>query len=230
MHWVNATRITSVYGTATINMSSIKEGLSVITEKLQFHDVIEQRVKHIRQINTDIIKELIAIKKASDNKTGSEAYVKLIAEINAAQLVAIANEYKLYCEKLDESLNSIIKYLSDLNDFTKILGSNSHSDTLFLINQNADLAEKINLFINSFRDDNTYRDALQKSISEVVNYLSNISSLIKTNEKMPPCHSKLKQLESLYTTQKEREIFNSLVHAGTRQQIKSPNTSGIDLF
>jgi len=230
MHWVNAAKITSVYGTATINMSSIKEGLRVITEKLQFHDVIEQRLKHIRHINTDIIKELIAIKKAGDKNRATDAYVKLIAEINAAQLFAIANEYKSYCEKIDVSLNSIMKYLSDLNDFTEILGGNHNSDTLLLIKLNADLAERINLFISSFRGDYSYRDALQKSITEVGNFLSSISSLIKTSEKTPAFHSKLKQLESLYTTQKEREIFNSLVNSGSRQHVKSESNSGIDLF
>lgn len=229
-HWVNATKITSVYGTATINMSSIKEGMSVITEKLQFHDVIEQRLKHIRHINTDIIKELISIKKAVDNKHATDAHVKLIAEINGAQLIAIANEYKSYCEKLDDSLNSIVKYLSDLDDFTKLLGSGNNPDTSFVIEQNADLADKINLFISSFRGDYSYRDAVQKSINEAIILLSNISALIKTNEKTPAVHSKLKQLESLYTTQKEREIFHKLVHSGTKQHIKSPNNSGIDLF
>jgi hypothetical protein len=229
-HWVNATKITSVYGTATINMSSIKEGMSVITEKLQFHDVIEQRLKHIRHINTDIIKELISIKKAVDNKHATDAHVKLIAEINGAQLIAIANEYKSYCEKLDDSLKSIVKYLSDLDDFTKLLGSGNNPDTSFVIEQNADLADRINLFISSFRGDYSYRDAVQKSITEAINLLSNISSLIKTNEKTPAFHSKLKQLESLYTTQKEREIFHNLVHSGTKQHVKSPNNSGIDLF
>jgi hypothetical protein len=220
-HWINAIKITSVYGTATINMSSIKEGMSITTEKLQFHDAIEQRLKHIRHINADIIKELVAIKKAGENKRATDAYVKLIAEINAAQLVAIANEYKSYCGKLDDSLNSIAKYLSDLNDFTKLLGSNNNADTLFFIKQNTDLADGINLFISSFRGDYSYRDAFQKSITEVGNFLSNISSLIKTNEKTPAFHSKLKQLESLYTTQKEREIFNSLVNSGTRQYVES---------
>jgi hypothetical protein len=181
-------------------------------------------------MNTDIIKELIAIKNAGENKRATDAYIKLIAEINAAQLFAIANEYKSYSEKLDESLNSIVKYLSDLDDFTKLLGSNINPDTLFLIQQNADLADRINFFISSFREDYSYRGAFQKSIAEVGNFLSNISSLIKTNEKTPAFHSKLKQLESLYTTQKEREIFNNLVNSGSRQYIKPQNNSGIDLF
>jgi hypothetical protein len=229
-HWVNATKITSVYGTATINMSSIKEGLSIMTEKLQFHDVIEQRLKHIRVINTDIITELITMKKVGENKRETDASIKLIAEINAAQLGAIANEYKSYCEKIDISLNSIEKYLSDLNDFTNLLSSNNNPDTLFLIKLNADQADRINQFIGSFRGDRSYRDAFQKSIAEVSNFLSNISSLIKTNEKTSTFHSKLKQLESLYTTQKEREIFNNLVNSGTRKYAKSQNNSGIDLF
>lgn len=229
-HWVNVTKITSVYGTATLNMSSIKDGISVITEKLQFHDVIEQRLKHIRHINTDVIKELIAIKKADESKRVTDAYVKLIAEINAAQLVAIANEYKSYCRKLDDSLTSIVKYLSDLHDFTKLLGPNNNPDTLFLIKQNADMADKINLFISSFRGDCSYRDSFQKGITEVCNFLCNISSLIKTNEKKTALHSKLKFLESLYTTQKEREIFNTFLNSGTRQHVKSQNSSGIDLF
>jgi len=229
-HLVNTAKITSVYGTANINMSSIKEGMSVMTEKLQFHDVIEQRVKHIKHINADIIKEIIALKKAGDNKCPTAAYVKLIAEINAEQLAAVANEYKLHWEKLDKSLDSIEKYLSDLNDFTKLLGTNNNPDALFLIKQNADLAERINLFINSFRGDCSYRDAFQKSINEAGHSLCNISSLIKTNEKTPAHHAKLRQLESLYTTQKEREIFNNLVNAGVRQHVKSQNNSGIDLF
>jgi hypothetical protein len=229
-HWVNATQITSVYGTATINMSSIKEGISLITEKLQFHDVIEQRLKHIRQINTDLIKELIVMKNSSENRSEDDAHVKLIAEINSAQLVAIAGEYKSYCKRLDDTLHSIIKYLSDLNDFTEILGRNSNPETAVLISENAELADKITLFISTFRKEYGYRDGLHTSITKMTEHLFDISSSINAHQKAPVSHPKLKRLESLYTTQKEREIFSSLVNIVTRQPIRLSNHSDIDLF
>jgi hypothetical protein len=221
-HCVNTTRITSVYGTATMNMSFVKDGMNVMTDKLQFHHAMEERMKHIRQINTDMIQELVTKRRSGGNKQSIDACLKLVTEINAAQLTAVASDYRAYWRELDEELNSIVRYLSDINEFTKLLGASTNAETLLLIQQNAEMADKIELFIGSFRDDHGYCEAFYKTVTEVGYRLSHISTLMNTSVERLSFHPRIKQLERLYTTKREREIFKSLINSGNQYEAESP--------
>jgi hypothetical protein len=228
-HCSNTTKITAAYGTSTINFSSIKGSFVVITEKLQLHDVIEQRLKHIRQINTEIIKEVIEIRKSGGTSTTHD-HIKLIADINAAQLACIQNQYNAYCVKLDSGLNTITSYLSDWKHLTSLLKSDGHPETTFLINRNSDLSDKVNTAIASFQTETSYRVGFSNTICELTKSLTTISSLVSITEKVSSSHSRLTQLQNMYTTQREREIFNSLVYPGTKNNHGSQKCSDVDIF
>jgi hypothetical protein len=228
-HCANATKITVTFGAGSINLISAKESILIIAEKLQVHDVIEQRLKHIRQIITEIIKEIISIKKSGASHT-NDCHIKLIADINAAQLACINNEYNGYCLKLDSALSTISDYLSDWEDLTSILKNSEHPETTFLVNRNLDLRDKILAAIRSFQSDTSYKDLFLNTTSELTKFLSTISSLIRATDKINSSNLMLTQLHNLYTTQREREIFNSIVHPGTKNKLGSHRHSDVDFF
>src|SRR5687767_9816395 len=65
-HGTNLAKLTSQSGhhaTITPSLDAVKENIIVITTQLQFHDVLEQRLKHIRLIHNEIIQDIIAQKK-----------------------------------------------------------------------------------------------------------------------------------------------------------------------
>jgi hypothetical protein len=228
-HCSNTEKITATYGAGTINLLSVKESISMITEKVQVHDVIEQRLRHIRQINTEIIKEIISLKKSGGGRA-NEGHLKVIAEINAAQLACIENEYKAYCLKLDAGLGAITTYLSDWEHLTFILKNSEQSETTFLINRNSNLRDRINTAIASFQADTTYRKVFSNTTGELNKFFTTISSLVKTAEKVNTSNTMLALLHNLYTTQREREIFNSIVNPGTKNNLSSPKHSDVDIF
>jgi hypothetical protein len=229
-HCSNAANIiATTSGAGTINLSSVKESIVIIAEKLQVHDVIEQCLKHIRQINTEVIKEMIALKKSGESHT-NESHIKLIADVNAAQLVCIENEYNGYCLKLDSELSSITNYLSDWEHLTSILKTNGQPETTFLIDRNSDLGRKINVAIASFQADTSYRMAFSHTISELHRSLTTISSLIKVTDRITTSDLMLTLLHNLYTTQREREIFNRVVKPGTKNNPGSHRSSDVDIF
>jgi hypothetical protein len=228
-HCSNATQITGTSGAGTINFSSVKESIIIIAEKLQVHDVIEQRLKHIRQINTELIKEIIAFKKSGEIHTNG-GQIKLIADINVAQLACIENQYNAYCLKLDSGLSTITNYLSDWERLTSILKDSEQTETTFLINRNSDLREKINTAIVSFQADTSYRKVFSHTTSELTKFLTTISSLIRITEKINTSNLMLTLLYNLYTTQREREVFNSVVHPGTKSNPGTQKSSDVEIF
>jgi len=228
-HCSNTTKITAPHGTSTINLSSVTESIITIAEKLQVHDVIEQRLKHIRQINTEIIKEIIAVKKSGGSHTNG-SHIKLIADINAAQLTCVENQYSVYCVKLDSALSTITNYLSDWEHLTSILRNNEQPEATFLIDQNSDIRQKINTAIAIFQTDMSYRKAFTNTINELNKSLTIISSLIKVADKINASNSMLTLLHNLYTTQREREIFNSLVYPGTKNNLSPHKHPDVDIF
>jgi hypothetical protein len=228
-HCSNATKIIAASGRGTINLSAVNESTITIAEKLQVHDVIEQRLRHIRQINTEVIKEMIAFKKSGESRT-NETHIKLIADINAAQLACIENEYNEYCLKLDSGLTTITNYLSDWEHLTSLLKNSGQSETTFLIYRNLDLGNKISAAIASFHTDTSYRTVFSQTTSELDKSLTTISSLIRIAGKINTSNLMLTLLHNLYTTQREREIFNSLVNPGSKNKPGPQKSSDVDIF
>jgi hypothetical protein len=228
-HCSNTAKITASYGAASINLLSVTESISMITEKVQVHDVIEQRLRHIRQINTEIIKEIISLKKSGGSQT-NEGHLKMIAEINAAQLASIENEYHAYCQKLDAGLSSITTYLSDWEHLTFILKNSEESETTFLIHRNSNLRDRIDTAITSFQADTSYRKVFSNTTGELTKFFTTISSLVKTADKVSTSNPMLTLLHNLYTTQREREIFNTIVNPGIKNNLSSQKHSDVDIF
>jgi hypothetical protein len=234
----NLTKLTNQTGhnaTITPSFEAVKENITVITTQLQFHDVLEQRLKHIRLIHNEIIQEIIAQKKSPDKRHKDDlAYIQMIAQINTAQISHINSEYIEQCQKLDASLGLLHKYLAEWDGFSlDAATSNANDDLRFLAGQNAELSNKIINSSKAFATDVSYRGAMAKAFAEINKAFNTITFEIKIKEKLPASHERLKKLETLYTTQGEREVFNNVVYAGSRIQMKRhsfKNDLGVEFF
>jgi hypothetical protein len=223
------------HASSTIYLEAVKENITVITTQIQFHDVSEQRLKHIRLIHNEIIQDIIAQKKSPGKRHDDDlAYIQMIAQINTAQISNLNNEYIDQCQKLDASLESLNKYLAEWEGFSLDASiSNGNDDLVFLARQNVELSSRIVTSTRGFTADVSYRNAITKIFAEITKSLNSIVFEIKIKDKLPSGHERLKKLENLYTTVGEREVFNKLVYAGARIQKKSydfKNDSGVDLF
>jgi hypothetical protein len=216
-------------------LEAVKENIIVITTQLQFHDVLEQRLKHIRLIHNEIIQDIIAQKKSPNKKHQDDlAYIQVIAQVNTAQISNINSEYMEQCQKLDASLELLHKHLAAWEGFSLDAStSNPNDDLRFLASQNAELSNKINRTSREFATDGSYRGAIAKTFAEINKAFNSITLEIKIKEKLPATHERLKKLEGVYTTQGEREVFNNVVYAGSRIQMKRhsfKNDLGVELF
>jgi hypothetical protein len=83
--------------------------ISEIVRDMQFHDVIQQRLDHIRNINRSIIEELNEVSYGPSylDKTKYVKNITLLAKINFVQIVVISYEYRIVIENLKKSLSSI---------------------------------------------------------------------------------------------------------------------------
>jgi hypothetical protein len=213
----------------------VKENITVITTQLQFHDVFEQRLKHIRLIHDEIIQNLIAQKKSPAQKPGDDlAYIKMVAQINTAQISNVNDEYIDQCKKLDESLEMLNKYLVERERLSlEALIPDTNDDLRFLAGQNVELSNRIIASTSGFATDVSYRNTVAKNFADITKSFTAIAFEIKIKDKLPSSHERLKKLEDLYTTAGEREVFNRLVYAGSRIQKKSPflkNDSEVEFF
>jgi hypothetical protein len=233
-HQGNLMKVITLPGATAINAESIKNSFTAITAKIQFHDVIEQRLKHIRQIHNEMIQDLVMLRKSADKKPSDIAYIQAIAEINATQADTINKEYLGNCNQLDESLALILKYLSEWHQFsmTSSTAISNDENVLLFIENNSELGQRIVTIINKFKEDVSYRNTFSKDILEMNKALTSIASHINVKEKTPAHHSKIKRLEELYTTQGERDVFNKLMHDAKhdKHNLRSKQDSDVDLF
>jgi hypothetical protein len=234
----NLTKLTNHSGhhaTITPYLEAVKENMIVITTQLQFHDVLEQRLKHIRLIHNEIIQDIIAQKKSPDKRHKDDlAYIQMIAQINTAQISNIHSEYIEQCQKLDASLELLHKYLAECEGFSLDASAiNLNDDLRFLASQNPELSNRIIISARAFATDVNYRGAITKAFAEINKAFHAITFEIKIKEKLPASHERLKKLETVYTTQGEREVFNNVVYAGSRIQMKRhsfKNDLGVEFF
>lgn len=233
-HRNNVNKLIHLPNVSGINSENIKDSITLITAELQFHDVMEQRLKHIRQIHNEMIQEIITQKKSPSRKNSDESYIHVIAKINTAQVDHIHNEYTTYCKKIDESLGAIKKYLSDWHKIAPALsGTQPNADALSIIQQNSDLANRVIGFIKGFEDDLSFRQIFSKHFGEIIKSLNSLSSLATEPTKASTDHTVLRRLESMYTTDGEREVFNKITNTGTKIRKSnsiSQSESGVDLF
>jgi hypothetical protein len=158
--------------------------IAELIKDMQFHDVIHQRLDHIRKINASIQKELkeVGYDPMYLSKTHYIRIITQLAKINFVQIQAINFEYSLVIENLKKSLNSINQVLN--------VESNTYHVYCF---------SNVSLF-----------SVLTETIC---NKLKNISEMVypEKNYHAPFSSEELEHISRLYTMKGERDIFDQVL-------------------
>jgi len=162
---------------------------------LQFHDIIRQKLEHIKEINSKIIVELDVVEAYSD--LSDTKFISIIPEISILhklQLKGLKKEYNNATNDISGSLGELIQ----LSTKSEALGAIYYEDT-----------EK-------------HAKEFNKVVGELKNELDQINTSFVEGDILSPSDEvlgKLKVVESIYTMKSERDVFNVLFGKGIEEDI-----------
>jgi hypothetical protein len=169
-----------------IGNSGIYSSFSELITDMQFHDVIQQRLSHIKELNLAIINELtdFSYDIPYSDKTKYIKILPLLAKINMVQIQVINHEYR-------EVIENLKKVLSSIDQLVKLEAS-----TVFVY------------YFNNASLFNVLTDTIctkLKSISEIV-FPEAICKTIHSAEE-------ISYVQKIYTMKTERDVFNKIVES-----------------
>jgi hypothetical protein len=221
---------------------SLKD-ISTIVTKLQFHDIIRQKLEHIQQINQNIINELLALPQGATNQQGSQAnkYLPLMPDItrlHAAQLSHTNAEYQKAFAEIKNNLESIRNKTDIISEncstFFKLLQHNTYPIQT-TPEQIIKLADKLSVEISNSLGSIKHCEAFEKLVDEINSKLSTIfpdNFIEKTGKPSAEKKAILKQLEGLYTMETERIVHKQIfTEKGTAsKENKNETGDNLELF
>ncbi|MCG8411939.1 MAG: hypothetical protein MI739_11720 [Bacteroidales bacterium] len=170
------------------------KSMSDIVKKLQYHDIIRQKMEHIQKTHQDIIKELSLFNNDVDDEKyllkKAEFFLKIrdIAGIQAAQLIQANKEYQNAIETI---INNFVLILNNIELLKRLTASNndksySEQDIFRSITDKVNKSEEIynkeyESYLSFYDEINTIIKHIEKSqkyFTNISNFISNYKSHI----------------------------------------------------
>jgi hypothetical protein len=223
---------------------SLKDISSIVT-KLQFHDIVSQKLEHIQQINQDIIDELLALPQGIITPQDAQAnkYIPLmsdIARLHAAQLNHTNAEYQHAFAEIRINLQSIRNKTDIISQncsaFFNLLQNkkNSGSPKQTKPEEIIKLADKLSAEISNSLTAIKHCEAFEKLVDEINSKLKTIfpdSLTEKPEQSSEEKKAILKQLEGLYTMETERIVHNQVFKKDmANKENKNEADENLELF
>lgn len=167
------------------------ESVNELIIDLQFHDIIRQKLEHIKQVHNWALSEMAEDKL----NLGASTFVAVLPEISVLhtnQLAALKEEYDIATFNIKQALRNII----DQEAAASALGFDSR---------------------DSIKHAEEFNDVVERLASE----LKQLTSYVVPSTKISIDSSKLKKLEkieSLYSMKSERDVFNNLFRDGVTEE------------
>jgi hypothetical protein len=218
--------------------------ISSIITKLQFHDIIRQKLEHIQDTNQYILEELLLASNTDSANTAQlqNAYIPIIPDIirlHIAQLKGAKSTYRQAFAEIKSHLNSIIEINCSLAETYSETNNTVHSGK-----GSRHLSEKIISLSQKFTAETTHSlaaikhceafDALANDTGKKLIACTIQPSLLKTDSRTNLPQQTLKNLELLYTMESERVIFNQVLNGGQLTDIQKNKledaSENIELF
>ena len=159
-------------------LEALLESLNQVIVDLQFHDIIRQKLEHIDEIHTMLLKEF-----GSDfSDVNDTKYVVIFPEIcqlNVAQLQFINEEYKARSVSIKQALQKGI----------------------------GDRFSSLETFVFDFSNTFNHTDSFSDTISNIIKSLQMVGKYV-TTERNETFFPKVLELKKIYSMRTEREIFN----------------------
>jgi hypothetical protein len=197
------------------------QALASLSMNIQFHDVLEQKLKHLKQAHSDLIQELMALKKTIGSKTMAVKFARQVALLSHAQLNHILIEYSASCTQTDSAVDEILLFVQQ--SMTAL--NEEDVEGLDAVKQ------KIKNAINTYKLDLSYRRRFEGAIEESIPKLSLVFASLNLSERSAIDTARFKRIQDLYTIESERSIFNLTFRRGQIEQPKLVREdSGVDFF
>jgi hypothetical protein len=166
-----------------LEASGVSNSISELVRDMQFHDVIQQKLEHIKIINNEIAKELNKVNYDESylEKTKYIKIIPLLSRINLIQLYVINSEYR-------EVVNNLRKTITSIDHYMKVAAC--PSPVFFFTNARS-----------------------YEELTEVIcGNLKRISKMTYSNHNLNNniVASDLEYVTNVYTMKSERDIFNKV--------------------
>ncbi|QHT68140.1 hypothetical protein GXP67_16575 [Rhodocytophaga rosea] len=215
---------------------SLKNISSIVT-KLQFHDIIRQKLEHIQQTNESIIEELLTVSRQHVRSQAREIYRYLsivpdIARLHIAQLTHTNKEYQHAFADIKADLQSILDQTITVSQAYTEFNSSANQDASQHL-QNLRLTDKFCSDINKALEQIKNCEAFEKRIEEINENLSILlphaasskDNSASTENKM------IAHLRNLYTMESERIIHEQVLGKDPVTGTSSPESDdNLELF
>jgi hypothetical protein len=195
---------------------SLKNISSIVT-KLQFHDIIRQKLEHIQQTNESIIEELLTVSRQHVRSQAREIYKYLsivpdIARLHIAQLTHTNIEYQNAFADIKANLQSILDQTAAISDAYTELNTSANQDASHHL-QNLTLTDKFCSDINKALEQIKNCEAFEKRIDEINKNLSLLlpHATSAKDDSAPSENKMIAHLRNLYTMESERIIHEQVL-------------------
>ncbi|HVD97484.1 MAG TPA: hypothetical protein VNB90_04710 [Cytophagaceae bacterium] len=166
--------------------SGVYGSISALIKDMQFHDIIQQRLDHIRKINQDILEELkdISYDPMYLSKTKYIKVITHLSRINAVQIQVINQEYKSVIDNLKKTLDSM----------NNLLNVETNPTSIYCFSNVA-------LF-------NILADTISSK-------LKSISKMVYPGHTLSNLQEEMDEIQKVYTMKTERDIFSRVLELTT---------------
>ncbi len=197
------------------------DSISDIVKKLQYHDIIKQKMEHIQQSHRDLIRELNKFENISydekhlNDKTKFFLRIRDIAGLQAAQLIQANREYQSAIEII---INNFIQVGDNMKVISKICGNinvDENDDEVKIFNK---VVDQITITEDNFKSKFDQNKKLNKDISLIEHQLEQSEKYFKVLKNLT---SELNQDMELYfdNIHKHSSVSDNIIES--LDQVKS---------
>lgn len=212
-----------------------------LVRNFQFHDIIQQKVNHLQEVNSSMVVELEASLNGAAFAAAYLAVLNEVLEFYQAQLALIKTEYTLSFQEIRKQLN----HIRDAVERVEIAIWEGAETAFFSEKDIIDLPEHI------FKSQELAAELAQgiKEMEQDADFMNNLAILDKQLKKMLPVASlfhgwwshtekeeAIKKINKVFTMESERQLWHKVIGAAglaiipDTEQEQEEEDSGIDLF
>ena len=200
-------------------VESSNKGASEIITRLQYQDIIKQKMEHIQQTHKSLIQELLDLENESgDTKihTQAKCFLKIrdIAGLQAAQLIHANKEYQnavgIITDEFVKLGDVVVWFVRLAQNYYSEEGNNISTDFNLIKKKIEEIESAVNQFKSSEENLNSY---IKENTSLLNQFVDEYLALISANEEA-------KELTELILTKLEKNSDNEAGEESIARQMK----------
>jgi hypothetical protein len=196
------------------------DSISDIIKKLQYQDIIKQKMEHIQKTHTDLIVELNKFENASDDEKHINDKAKFflrirdIAGLQAAQLIQANKEYQSALEIIVNNFMQVGDNMQVISEMCGNINSEEKDDEVQLFNE---IIEQIVITENNFKSKSEQNKTLKSELTLIEQQLEQSGDFFTVFKKLT---SELNQNLNLYFNNINEQALADVKLINSMNQVK----------